>query len=188
MLSRPRSALRMVGRMPSEHDLHASSVGAACARGRPARRAGSRIRREAVAGEDLRIAVGLELELPELGREVGVVEPLEHLERRRHGPPGPVDEEHLLLGADAPDAGLEPALGQHALERAEVGAGSACMNSRRCCLDGSRRLTCAIASVHPFRSPSGPVVEILAAASRARSASRGATPAPRGRPGSGCPF
>jgi hypothetical protein len=77
---------------------------------------------QAVAAEHLRVAVGLELELAELGGVVRVG--LELVEERQHpAGRGPllVEQEQLLLGADAPDAGLEPLLGDHAVERAQVG-------------------------------------------------------------------
>ena len=78
--------------------------------------------RQAVAAEHLRVEVELEVEAAELGREV----------RRRprsssissasaRGPPARVDQEHLLLGADAAHAGLEAPLLEHPLEGAHVG-------------------------------------------------------------------
>jgi len=32
-----------------------------------------------------------------------------------------IEQEHLLLGADAADPGLEPVLGEHAFERVQIG-------------------------------------------------------------------
>ena len=75
---------------------------------------------EAVATEALRIEVELEVEGTELGREVRVVDGVEDLERDRRRLPAAVDEEHLLLGADAPHAVLDAALGEHALEGVHV--------------------------------------------------------------------
>src|SRR6185436_12518836 len=76
--------------------------------------------RQAVAAERLRIAVRLELELAELGRVVRILQLLEHRQHAARRGPAAIDEEQLLLGADPPHAGLEPALAQHPLERAQV--------------------------------------------------------------------
>ena len=49
-----------------------------------------------------------------------VVDGVEQLERDRGRTPAAIDQEHLLLGADAAHAGFEPPFGEHALERVEV--------------------------------------------------------------------
>ena len=71
---------------------------------------------EAVATKAMRIEVELEVEGTDLGHEVRVVDGVEDLERDRRRLPAAVDEEHLLLGADAPHTRLDAALGEHAVE------------------------------------------------------------------------
>src|SRR5947199_6594347 len=46
-----------------------------------------------------------------------IVDGFEDLQRAGRGMVGAVDEEHLLLGADARDAALEGVVGHHAVER-----------------------------------------------------------------------
>jgi hypothetical protein len=75
---------------------------------------------DAVAGEQLRIAVGLELELTELGGEVRVLQPLEHGHHAARGTPAIVEQEHLLLRADPPDVRLEQLVLEHVLQRTHV--------------------------------------------------------------------
>ena len=77
--------------------------------------------RQPVAAERLRVRIGLDLELAELGREVGILQLLEHRQHAARRGPSAVEQEHLLLRADPPDPGLEPALLEHALHRAQVG-------------------------------------------------------------------
>ncbi len=76
--------------------------------------------REAVAGELLRVEVELEVERPDLGRVRLPGEGGEHRQRSRCRLPRGVDEEHLLLGADAPDVGLEAVVTKHRLQRLQV--------------------------------------------------------------------
>ena len=71
---------------------------------------------EAVATEALRIEVELEIEGTDLGHQVRVVDGVEDLERDRRRLPVAVDEEHLLLGADAAHTGLDAPFGEHAVE------------------------------------------------------------------------
>ena len=183
MLSRPRSLLRIVGRMP---------ISTTCMPSSPARRARALDElvelpvhaREAVAGEDLRIAVGLELELAELGRVVaGSRSLLEHLQHAAGGTPVLVDEEHLLLGADAPHAGLEQVLARACARARGCQRASAAMNSRWRS-PSSRPSTCLCSLVvTAVTSPS--TRRESAAASCARSSSRGATRGPKSRRDSG---
>jgi len=77
--------------------------------------------REALAGERLGVGIELEVEEPELGRVVRVVELLQHVERGGRRVEGLVDQEHLLLGADARDPALEHVALEHALERPQLG-------------------------------------------------------------------
>ena len=75
---------------------------------------------EAVAAEVLGVEVDLQVEGAELGHEVRVVDGVEELEGDRGRTPVAIDQEHLLLGADAAHAGLDPPFGEHAAERVEV--------------------------------------------------------------------
>src|SRR6185312_5343294 len=78
-------------------------------------------RAEAVTAEELRVAVHLELKLTELGRVVRVAaQAVEHTEHTTCRAPGFVDQEQLLLGTDATNAGLEHARREHVLECADV--------------------------------------------------------------------
>ena len=75
---------------------------------------------EAVAAELLGVEVELEVERADLGRVRVIGERGEHRQRSGRRLPRSVDEEHLLLGADAPDAGLEAVVGEHHLQRLQV--------------------------------------------------------------------
>ena len=70
--------------------------------------------------ERLRVGVGLQVEEAQLGGEVRIVDPLEDLQRARRRVVAAIDQEELLLGADAHHAALEGACLQHLLERAEI--------------------------------------------------------------------
>jgi hypothetical protein len=71
---------------------------------------------EAAATEALRIEVELQVEGSDLGHQVRVVDGVEDLERDRSRLPVAVDEEHLLLGADAAHHDSMRPLGEHAVE------------------------------------------------------------------------
>ena len=75
---------------------------------------------QGVGAEDDRIEIGLEVEPGELGGEPRVVDRCEDLERQGRRTVAAVDQEELLLGADAGGAGLEHALGEHLLQRPQV--------------------------------------------------------------------
>ena len=76
--------------------------------------------REAVVGQFLRVEVELEVERADLGgvRVTGQLGEQPHRPGRRL--PRAVDDEHLLLGADPRDAGLEAPVAQHQLHRLQV--------------------------------------------------------------------
>jgi hypothetical protein len=76
---------------------------------------------ECVALQSDRIQVALHVEPAQLGREMGVVDVLEHLEGQRRRSAVGVDEKHLLLGAYAGDLGLEDAVIEHLLEGTQIG-------------------------------------------------------------------
>ena len=76
--------------------------------------------RQAAPAELLRREVELEVELPELGREALGGERLEQRQRGLDRAQPAVDQEHLLLGPDAPHAALDLTSLEHDLERAHV--------------------------------------------------------------------
>jgi hypothetical protein len=75
---------------------------------------------EAVAAEGQRVEVELEVEARDLGHEVRVADAVEHLRDDRGRAAVGIDEEELLLGADAPHALLDHPGVDHLLERPEV--------------------------------------------------------------------
>ncbi len=144
--------------------------------------------REAIARQRLRIAVRLELEQAELGGEVIVVQTL----RASRGRPAP--------GPRPDRPGTSPARRRCAARRSRTDPPSACararadpresraVNSRRCCasLSGSTAL-CDLVVVIPSPVSLGPFGRGTAAASCAKSPSRGASRGPTSRLGWGCP-
>jgi hypothetical protein len=76
--------------------------------------------REAVAPELPWIEVDFQVEFRELGRVVRVVEILQQLHPQHRRPQPVVDQTQLLLGPDPRDPALEPAVGQHLLQRFQV--------------------------------------------------------------------
>jgi hypothetical protein len=64
--------------------------------------------------------VALEVELRQFGRELRVLQRIEHLQREVRRTVIPVDQEDLLFGADAPNAGFDLLGLDHAFEGAHV--------------------------------------------------------------------
>ena len=130
---------------------------------------------EAVAAELLGVEVELEVERADLGRVRVAGERGEHRQRSGRRLPRGVDEEHLLLGADAPDAGLEAVVSEHHLQRLQVAQHPA---DRRLPIgSGGRRLLAH--SARPTRRDSR-------GAWPATAASRGPSDDPTSRRGWGC--
>ncbi len=102
-----------------EHDVQAGGLGRGVADGEELVELGVHAR-EAVAAELLGIEVELEVEGADLGGVGLAGERGEHGQRARCRLPRRVDEEHLLLGADAPHVGLEHLGAQHRLQRLQV--------------------------------------------------------------------
>ena len=75
---------------------------------------------EAGAAEEPRRQVRLEVEARQLGGEGRVVQVLENLDGHRRRTPRLVYEKQLLLRADAADARLDHAVGQHPLQSLEI--------------------------------------------------------------------
>ena len=104
---------------PGEHDLVAERLGGLARFDEQ----GSELRfhvAEAVARVRLGVGVGLDLEEAQLGGEMRIADGFQDLQRAGSGMVGAVDEEHLLLRADARDAALECVLGHHPVERTQV--------------------------------------------------------------------
>ena len=76
---------------------------------------------EAVALQPPRRQVGLEVEQAEFMRETVVVDDVQDVERARGGLVRLVDQEHLLLRADAPHVRFEQAGVEHAFEGVDLG-------------------------------------------------------------------
>ena len=152
--------------------------------------------------EHLRREVRLEVELPQLGREGLLGEPLEHGERAIGRPQRAIDEEHLLLRADAPHVHLEQALlRHHGLERPDVleqgpherphaGVVDFFVDVLETHVGAARRPTPAEGyqegrgrSAHPAHKYARPVPEkgVIAGRSRARPSSRATARADRAR-------
>ena len=76
--------------------------------------------REAGAFQHPRRQVGLEVEAGEFGGKRFVVQLLENLDRDGSRPPCLVHQEHLLLGPEAPDTGLDQSFRQEPLHRLQI--------------------------------------------------------------------
>ena len=157
------------------------------------------MRVEAVAAELLRVEVELEVERPDLGRVRLAGEGGEHRQRAGCRLPRRVDEEHLLLGADAPDIGLEAIVLEHLLQGLQVAQHPA---DRRLPIRGRRPVARLLASLirslrslSPFGRSSPPCQsstsfhELVQVAGEHRPPERpvvGPVADPTSRPGWGC--